>query len=653
MAKPPAAGPLPNQALEASRPQEPSPGAPPLNLRAVARRAGAFLISMVFHLLLLIGLALWSIPDSGRLVSNILVAEADYEPDETLETVVLEESTEAATELNFAAQSSAAFGAAGLLVAQPVLDTSFVETRGEGPTVELDNSLARLPTAGTLLSELPEGYVGTGRVVVDDAGQALDRITQEIIWMLESSKVLLIWLFDESESLTFSKQEIRERIGRVYEELGLSDKAAGDALLSSVASYGERFTMHTARPTHDVAELRAAIDRIPIDPTGLEKQHQAIVQAVAAHRKFATAGRRKLAMILVTAKSGETEDKRYLEAAIDEAKRSRCTVFVLGREAVFGYPYALMRWKHPQTLRTHWIPINRGPETAFVEQLQTNGLYRREDAFPSGFGPYEQSRIAYQTGGIFFMLPSVETNVVRGENRRYELEAMRGYRPDLRNREAIIRDRTMSELRQVIYAIIIRDLNPYDEQARKIVQMRRYFSPDFERFKEQVAVELAKAKVYVTYLDAAVKKLDAIRWLRSEEPEMRWRANYDLLYAQLLAYKVRLFEYGAFLEEFVRNPQVVPRTKQSQWLGATRTVTLQHWRIGTRKQMLTADLTGPTLARANELLAEVAKNHPGTPWAARAEWEKRRGYGVTLRPHYEGPYREIPKGEKRIPIPKL
>ena len=42
---------------------------------------------------------------------------------------------------------------------------------------------------------------------------------------------------------------------------------------------------------------------------------------------------------------------------------------------------------------------------------------------PSGFGPYEQTRMARETDGIFFMLPSPEVNLVGRDNRKYELAA--------------------------------------------------------------------------------------------------------------------------------------------------------------------------------------------------------------------------------------
>ena len=85
-----------------------------------------------------------------------------------------------------------------------------------------------------------------------------------------------------------------------------------------------------------------------------------------------------MALILVSDESGEREENvGHLEATINIARDARCRIYVLGREAVFGYPHVRFRYRHPQTRRVHWLIANRGPETAFVEQLQTNGFRRR------------------------------------------------------------------------------------------------------------------------------------------------------------------------------------------------------------------------------------------------------------------------------------
>jgi hypothetical protein len=150
----------------------------------------------------------------------------------------------------------------------------------------------------------------------------------------------------------------------------------------------------------------------------------------------------------------------------------------------------------------------------------------------------------------------------------------------------------------------------------------------------------------VEYLDRADKVFSSeeMKYARTQETSPRWQANYDLLYAQILAYKVRNFEYAAYLDWFLKNPKVVPLTK-------TPNLSLVHWDITTRADTLTGDLTASYIQRSKELFQQVIENHPGTPWAARAEWEMQRGFGVKLVPAYRAPYRTYTG--PAIPVPKL
>ena len=609
---------------------------------------------MIIHLGLVIALGLWMMPRILKISPPALLAQATEEPDEELQTVLLDEQLEAATKLSFASSSGDPLDRLQHKEVQTTDEVAVDEELLKDPdtTISLDGLLADVPSRGQLLEDIPDGAPGRAREIVDGYQQAMDRITQEIIKMLYEQHVLLIWCFDQSESMKDDQKEIRNRIERVYQELELTDQTKDDALLTAVTSYGQGFAVHTRRPTSNLEEIRKAIDSVPVDSSGKEMMCQAVGMTIKGHRTYVTQGKRRMMLILVTDESGERENNAYyLEPMIAEAKAARCKIYILGREAAFGYPFVHFRWVHPQTRHVHWLPVDRGPETGFVEQMQTDGFARRRDAYPSGFGPYEQCRMAHQTGGIFFMLPSLESSLVRGEKRRYELEAMRGYGPDLRARPRIIADRDQSKLRMAVWKIIY-DLNPYRKEVADVMEMRVRFSPDYKTFVGQVRRQHQKAAVYLAYLNEAVKALEKMQHVRDNETSPRWQANFDLLRAQLMAYKVRVYEYGAFLDHFVKNPQKVPLTKPPD-------LRLEYWAIGTQSAMLTQETTGEYLKQANALLGAVAKSHPGTPWAARAQWEMNRGYGVTLSPVYW--HTNPPKGKgggggkpaPRIPIPNL
>lgn len=621
----------------------------------------AFTISSIVHAAVLIVMAYWTL--SERLVDPVaeLIASVVTErPEQDLLKTELDLQVEAAMAQETAAAASAVtYGAIGEVggtgttgsgsgsggggVSAPVLDKGLMQQEAD-VGISVPGLLDEAPSGRRLIADVPDGALGDPRAVVDTYQEAMDRITQELLWLLSKGKVLVVWSFDQSESMKDDQKEIRDRIERVYTELGLTTKTDSELLATGVTSFGEKFLVHTRRPTGELSEIRAAIDSVPTDPSGMEMLCPAVGRSIAAHREYANRTQRQMVLIVVTDESGDrSTNDAMLEQAIAEARAARCRIYVLGREAVFGYPYAYMSWQHPQTRRVHWLQIDRGPEAAFVEQLQTDGFHRRYDAHPSGFGPYEQTRMARETGGVFFMLPSLETNLVRGEKRRYELESMRAYVPDMRSRIEVLSDRDNSRLRLTIWKVI-NDLNPYVPEISKIIEMRVEFSPNPAEFVRQARIEQAKALAYLPYLARAQKELEKIRPLRQQETSPRWQANYDIIYAQLIAYQARIYEYGAYLEYFLKNPKRSPLTKAPN-------LTLVNWDIRTRKELLRPEESQPYIDQATRLFQEVIQEHAGTPWAARADLELKRGFGVELVEDYEPPYPQ-PSGVP-IPIPKL
>jgi hypothetical protein len=604
-------------------------------------------VSAIVHAVGLVLLAFALIPNNLSDSVQDIVSNLE-ERDEELEQVELSEDIEPATEptseLFSAAPLVGAEGSAAAAASAPAGNTATSKLLQDfdTPEVNLDNPFVSMPTSERLIADIPEGALGDPRAIVGDYQEAFDLITQEILLMLDRSDVMVVWCFDQSDSMKNDREEIMERVDRVYAELGLMTGASSERLATAVTSYGTRFAVHTPKPTGDLGLIQKAISEVPEDRLGNEIMCEAIIRSVAGYRDFARKTKRQMAIILVTDESGNRDNNdQYLERAIAEAKAAKCKVYTLGRESVFGYPYAHQRWVHPETNHVHWLQMDRGPETAFVEALQTDGLRRRYDAFGAGFAPYEQARLARETGGVFFMLPSLEANIVRvSEKRKYELEKLKIYKPDLRARVEVIRDRDEYPLRNFMWQVV-NDLNPH-VQRNKAVELRHTYSKDPQQFLAQVRAEQRKATLLLQYLGEAQVVLEKASVHREQEPEPRWQANYDLMMAQIVAYQARAYEYGAFLEGFINSPQTFPITKPPN-------LTLNHFHIRTKKPVTTKDSI-PYIEKSNELFKIVQQNHPGTPWAARADWELKRGFGIDITPVYYGP----PSNKApTIPVPKL
>lgn len=621
-------------------------------IRRWLRNSAAMFISAAVHLVLVIGLSFLVVDQQVVQKMHEVVAEV-LEQTEIKEMQVIElekQLTEVAETTTQVFSSSPIVGEAGAsgpqgMVAAPSMDKALYE-QVVNADVNIEGIYIDTPSSKQLIVEAPDGMIGDARAVVDSYQEALDQLTQEILWMLDKGKVLVVWNFDQSESMKNDQKEIRDRIEHVYKELGLLKRGQDDSLETAITSFGKEWVNHTRRPSHDMTEIRQAIEEVPNDPSGLEMMCSAIGQSITVYQPYCVRTDRQMALIVITDESGDRVDNdTQLERAIAVAKAARCKLYVIGREAVFGYPFAHVRWIQPVTGHEHWIPIDRGPETAFAEQLQTDGFHRRYDAHPSGFGPYECSRLGRETSGIFFMLPSLETDLVRGEKRKYALEAMRRYLPDLRSRLEVKQEIDESQLRTMLEKVVY-DLNPYQPEIAKIIEMRVRFSPDYPSFKQQAIIEQAKAIIYLEYLGRVEQTIGNMQKQRREEASPRWQANYDLMYAQVIAYQARMYEYGAYLEEFIRNPRTVPLQKAPN-------LHLAAWDITTRQKTITGDKIKHHVDRATSMFNAVMETHAGTPWAARAEYELKRGYGVELVEIYHGPPRIIPPGTPIPPVPKL
>jgi hypothetical protein len=529
-----------------------------------------------------------------------------------------------------------------------------------------------LPSDEMLGQELGEGeIVGEVGSMVEGYGTAMGVITQELIRMMRQQKVTVVWLFDESESLADDRREIRENYLRVLDELKVAStqdadlRKGSDQLLTVVASYGQGIHEHTPRPTADLEMIKAAIDKVPIDPSGQENMCQSIATIINKYKQTAIRGKRKLAVIVVSDESGDDGD--FVENAIAESRAAKAPLYFLGRESMFGFPYAHQRWIDEPTQEEFWIRIRRGPETPFPECLQWNGLHSRWDTQSSGFGPYEQVRMARESGGIFFVLPGEENSLIgegANDRRKYDFLAMREYQPNLVTRPEYVRDRSTSEFRETIWRVIS-TLNPNDDKLLfpthdlELNIDNEHFPLSVQGFRSKAALQIVKAARAMQLIEQAIGMLETIKPLRAAEATQRWRADYDLALAQLYIFRLRLYQYLLTMDKHANQMPAPKIPKANEWnvWWNSQTIDPDEVQFSRLKAAFGFKLSRDEyreMVKTEEVssierMRMVIVNHPGTPWARRAQTELDMGFGFVVSERVWDPHGKRNEAAARVP----
>jgi hypothetical protein len=234
------------------------------------------------------------------------------------------------------------------------------------------------------------------------------------------------------------------------------------------------------------------------------------------------------------------------------------------------------------------------------------------------------------------------------EKRRLEYLNLRQYQPELGTRQEYETNRNASRLRSTVWSVI-RTLNPHLDPQLNLREWNYPVEP--AAFQQVARGEFQKALRAMVLLNQAVKLLEEVRPSRSEEASQRWRADYDLLCAQCLAYRVRLFQFLLALDQHTKAAPVPQMPKNNCW------------NVLRRREMLPPDddqvlQTNVDLKelnaqekRARDLFQLVLTEHSGTPWARRAEHELTTGFGMIFAEGFSDPrYAEV---GKTIKLPKF
>jgi len=613
-------------------------------------QAPAVLASLAVHLTLLVVLALvgYNVSQDSRRELTSRVVDTRL-PDLRRIEVQDIERPEAPPTMTAPASMAPAIGSIGVEASGPLAPR--MATSGANGAVALAKFDVKragdvmMPSAPMLAQSVQIRGVGTEHV--GDVEGAVDHVAIEVLRNLERGRTLVVWMFDASGSLVVERERLGRHIEGVYNHIRALDqgkKADDGALLTAVVGFGQdRKVM--APPTADTAEVLSAIKAVPLDTSGVETTFATVVEVVRKWGRYKDGeGRPYHAMVIVvTDEVGDDEPR--LEEAIATARAGKAPIYVLGSSALFGRAEGRMNYTDPRTKQTFYnLPVRQGPESVEIEQVHLPFWYDgpQYDYLDAGFGPYALSRLAGETGGIYFV-----TRLGPGRV-SFDPNSMREYRPDWVSRSQYEQGVARSPLRQAVL------------QAARITQQSLPGQPslsfpaaDGPEFKEAMKEnQIVVARIEYTVKEALVP-ISAVSRLRDRETSRRWQAHYDLIRGRLLAMRIRCNEFNSACAQMIRD---APKFKDP---GSNT------WRLVPADDLNARDAQAKAVAEeARRLLRRVAEDHPGTPWALLAQRELKDPFGfrwveakVPPRPRRTDMVarkKAAPKSEaKPVEVPKL
>ncbi len=589
----------------------------------------AWLVSMVVHLVLLVGVTLipLNLPEDDR---SVVLTSTSLEE---------EEIPELPEDFHFSDAPAEELGAnseMGTQMAASLAATVDVASEIPNPTdaemFEVGeihvNNMSSLATAMSLTKNMAvRGAAGVGAT---GAEGAIDRLTQEILMSLEERKTLVVWLFDQSGSLARQRDSIRKRFEQIYKELGVIqangspvfEQYEDKPLLTSVVAFGKAVTLLVDKPTDDLEVITKAVESIPPDTSGEEKVFQAIYMAAnkyKTHRVIsARTGEPKRNVMFIVVSDEIGNDQAGLDQTVTLCRRYEMPVYVIGVPAPFGRRKTSMKYvPAPQYDQTPgWAPVDQGPESLYPERIQldfTDGG-KRAQPVASGFGPFALTRLCVETGGVYFAVHP-NRNVNRDVSRRetaefsahmakfFDASVMRKYRPDYVSAKEYERRLLANKARgALVRSAQLSWLAPMEAPQVRFVK----------RSEAAIVTDLAKAQRDAAKLEpklnALFQVLKAGEADRKKEDSLRWQAGFDLAIGRIMAVQARTQAYNAMLAEAKRGLKFKDPKSNTWVLQPADTIT-----VGSQMKKMAE--------KATMYLERVVEEHPNTPWAVMASRE--------------------------------
>jgi len=436
---------------------------------------------------------------------------------------------------------------------------------------------------------------------------AIDRLTLEIAAAVKEKKLLVVWLFDVSPSVSQRRNEIADRFENVYKQLGILEAAEGEeSLKTAVAAFGSTTQFVTKDPVSDVKEVVSQIRSIKEDTSGDENVFAAVNQVSKRWLSYKRQSRRNMMVIVVTDEAG-TDAVTNLEETILLTKRNGIKCYVVGNASPFGQQEVIIDFPLEPGITVRAVQQS-GPETVMPERIKLPFWGQNDydiNQLSSGYGPYALTRLCAETNGIYFI-----TEDTQGP--KFEAADMRDYHPDYIS----IRDYQRNLEQNLAKRALVQTATATRLSQRRLPTPTLEFPANTDNVLRQA---ITNAQKPVSELDYGLNELQIMLEQglkdRKKIKEPRWRANYDLALGRVLANRVRAYGYNTVLADM----KSTPKTFQTKGNNA--------WKLVPAKDARSSPSVRKLTKQATELLNGIIDEHPGTPWAYLAAKELEQPLG--------------------------
>ncbi len=615
-----------------------------------------WMISLIAHLVLILLIAKLIVP--GITDRSLLNLSGETEPLEVIE------NEEVIPDLEFEdmlADDSGAIGEADAALEDAELAMAMVDIETDALEEDLDLDFSDDGLLATGIEGMADGTEafaeiatkGNAGTAVAAASGAVDRISAEILQSLESNKTLVVWLFDQSGSLLEQRTQIMNRLDKVYLDLeasgllGERDQAQleNQRLLTDIIAFGNSVKPMLKQPTPDYAIASKAIGKIKLDTTGVERVMEAVIEAANKYKwmhKIDSETRqrkRNVRFIIVSDEAGDDGDRT--DAAVKICRTNKLPVYVIGVPAPFGRQQTDVKWVDPdpnfdQTPQV--AKVNQGPESLMPERLQLDltGDVGDLEMIDSGFGPFNLTRLCYETGGIYFAVHpnrrssrGVRWNEVSNYSaflrHFFDSETMKAYRPDY-----VSRDAYQSALRESTLRSSLVRAAAFTSAGTLAAPTLRFPKFDEAQFVNSVSRAQRDAAIIEPRLNQLFEILKSGEAARPQEASLRWQAGFDLAIGQALSAKVRAETYNMMLAMVKTRMKFDPPRDKDKRQNNT-------WLLRPADTVTTGSRSEKMANKAKTYLQRVVTQHPGTPWAMIAKRELEIPIGWTWRQTYTTP----------------